>query len=178
MTMIKMPDGIALTHEMTEALPLYCYADKPIKRLLMKQGVVLEENSRLEITDVHYIGEAGGITCSVERPDGEGALVMSATQIRFSDEGEIYDKINEYREARLQWLRQEELKDKMLGCSGRIKYAKSNKDGSMNYSSDDGTEIITFPRGNNQIGIKPNIPRNSPCPCGSGKKYKKCCGLR
>lgn len=20
-----------------------------------------------------------------------------------------------------------------------------------------------------------NIPRNSPCPCGSGKKYKKCC---
>ncbi len=25
-------------------------------------------------------------------------------------------------------------------------------------------------------GIKPQIGRNSPCPCGSGKKYKKCCG--
>lgn len=23
---------------------------------------------------------------------------------------------------------------------------------------------------------KPKIGRNSPCPCGSGKKYKKCCG--
>ena len=23
----------------------------------------------------------------------------------------------------------------------------------------------------------PKIPRNAPCPCGSGKKYKKCCGL-
>ena len=23
---------------------------------------------------------------------------------------------------------------------------------------------------------KPKIPRNSPCPCGSGKKYKSCCG--
>ncbi len=23
--------------------------------------------------------------------------------------------------------------------------------------------------------IKPNIKRNDPCPCGSGKKYKKCC---
>lgn len=22
---------------------------------------------------------------------------------------------------------------------------------------------------------EPKIPRNSPCPCGSGKKYKKCC---
>lgn len=24
---------------------------------------------------------------------------------------------------------------------------------------------------------KPKIPRNDPCPCGSGKKYKKCCSL-
>ena len=23
---------------------------------------------------------------------------------------------------------------------------------------------------------KPKIGRNEPCPCGSGKKYKKCCG--
>ena len=23
--------------------------------------------------------------------------------------------------------------------------------------------------------LGPKIPRNSPCPCGSGKKYKKCC---
>jgi len=23
-----------------------------------------------------------------------------------------------------------------------------------------------------------NVGRNSPCPCGSGKKYKKCCLLR
>jgi uncharacterized protein YecA (UPF0149 family) len=22
----------------------------------------------------------------------------------------------------------------------------------------------------------PKIGRNEPCPCGSGKKYKKCCG--
>ena len=23
---------------------------------------------------------------------------------------------------------------------------------------------------------KPRVPRNAPCPCGSGRKYKKCCG--
>ncbi|RXM02456.1 hypothetical protein EO238_29585, partial [Citrobacter sp. AAK_AS5] len=23
---------------------------------------------------------------------------------------------------------------------------------------------------------EPRIGRNDPCPCGSGKKYKKCCG--
>ena len=24
---------------------------------------------------------------------------------------------------------------------------------------------------------QPKVGRNDPCPCGSGKKYKKCCGL-
>jgi SEC-C motif-containing protein len=24
---------------------------------------------------------------------------------------------------------------------------------------------------------KPKVGRNDPCPCGSGKKYKKCCGV-
>lgn len=27
-----------------------------------------------------------------------------------------------------------------------------------------------------QVTSKPNVGRNDPCPCGSGKKYKKCCG--
>ncbi len=25
---------------------------------------------------------------------------------------------------------------------------------------------------------EPKIGRNAPCPCGSGKKYKRCCGRR
>ncbi|MDR1891119.1 MAG: preprotein translocase subunit SecA [Puniceicoccales bacterium] len=37
-------------------------------------------------------------------------------------------------------------------------------------------------KGNPQMVIKPTslpkINRNDPCPCGSGKKYKKCCGLK
>jgi len=27
-----------------------------------------------------------------------------------------------------------------------------------------------------QLSAKPKVGRNDPCPCGSGKKYKKCCG--
>ena len=27
------------------------------------------------------------------------------------------------------------------------------------------------------IRAQPSVGRNEPCPCGSGKKYKKCCGL-
>ncbi|MCA9066876.1 MAG: SEC-C domain-containing protein, partial [Planctomycetaceae bacterium] len=26
------------------------------------------------------------------------------------------------------------------------------------------------------VNDEPKVGRNDPCPCGSGKKYKKCCG--
>ena len=26
------------------------------------------------------------------------------------------------------------------------------------------------------VVVEPKVRRNDPCPCGSGKKYKKCCG--
>jgi hypothetical protein len=29
-----------------------------------------------------------------------------------------------------------------------------------------------------QAGREPKLGRNAPCPCGSGRKYKKCCGVR
>jgi len=27
------------------------------------------------------------------------------------------------------------------------------------------------------VKVAPKVGRNDPCPCGSGKKYKKCCGI-
>lgn len=43
------------------------------------------------------------------------------------------------------------------------------------------TDVIpatVFPRGLNgeSIHVEKKIYPNDPCPCGSGKKYKKCCG--
>ncbi len=33
-----------------------------------------------------------------------------------------------------------------------------------------------FPKAKQVTRSEPKIKRNDPCPCGSGKKYKKCCG--
>ena len=35
----------------------------------------------------------------------------------------------------------------------------------------------TTDAGNQPARAKPRVGRNDPCPCGSGKKYKKCCGM-
>ncbi|TMK83512.1 MAG: hypothetical protein E6G44_11700, partial [Actinobacteria bacterium] len=33
------------------------------------------------------------------------------------------------------------------------------------------------PGGGAVVSVSDKIPRNAPCPCGSGKKYKKCHGM-
>ncbi|HOP48359.1 MAG TPA: preprotein translocase subunit SecA [Desulfobacteraceae bacterium] len=63
-----------------------------------------------------------------------------------------------------------------LGMLFRIQIARrpeilpERKKRSMNLSHGDDSAIATFKRKEKKIG------RNDPCPCGSGKKYKKCCG--
>ena len=42
-------------------------------------------------------------------------------------------------------------------------------DASINYQS------TIQQNGNRYVGKPKKLPRNKPCPCGSGKKYKKCC---
>lgn len=37
--------------------------------------------------------------------------------------------------------------------------------------------LLTEPAPNKPMVAGPKIGRNAPCPCGSGKKHKKCCGL-
>jgi len=49
----------------------------------------------------------------------------------------------------------------------------------MNETADPGTQEGTSPTVTVVEPIHnrlPKIGRNDPCPCGSGKKYKKCCG--
>ncbi|NNL99647.1 MAG: YchJ family protein [Gammaproteobacteria bacterium] len=44
------------------------------------------------------------------------------------------------------------------------------QDGTWYYSDGEEIKPQPFTRGEQKVG------RNDPCPCGSGKKYKKCCG--
>jgi uncharacterized protein YchJ len=37
-------------------------------------------------------------------------------------------------------------------------------------------DILSLPPGETIVRDSPKVGRNDPCPCGSGKKYKKCCG--
>ena len=43
----------------------------------------------------------------------------------------------------------------------------------LSYSGEEDTAAPRTP-----AKAQPRVGRNDPCPCGSGKKYKKCCGAK
>jgi uncharacterized protein YecA (UPF0149 family) len=47
--------------------------------------------------------------------------------------------------------------------------AASYKETKEQAAFDNGGKVVPFKR------TSPKVGRNEPCPCGSGKKYKKCC---
>ncbi len=58
------------------------------------------------------------------------------------------------------------------GCHNHHEKARFSKvDGEWKYVNGDITEHGTVKRSHPKVG------RNDVCPCGSGKKYKRCCGL-
>ena len=144
--MVQMPDGSCLASEMLKALPLYCYSNKRNTQTLAAQGLRLSEKTRLEVIDVRDLFEAGGIMCVIKYLGQP--LVMSITGLDFTGNGDIDEKISKYKTDRIEWLKQEERRDIEQGIGERIKVIRQ-ADG---------------------------VSRNGPCPCGSGKKYKRCCG--
>jgi len=117
---------------MIQSLPLYAYPSKQLIKTLPDRN--LSRKTRLEISNIHYAGNDGGIMCAVRFLD-DTVAVISATNLIFVDQLPIYAKINDYTQRRIKALKAE--------------HSASSQQ---------------------QAG------RNSPCPCGSGKKHKKCCG--
>lgn len=122
-----------LIDEMREALPLYAYPTKQLIEAL--SDLHLSKKTRLEIDNVFFAGNDGGIMCGVKFQD-RTVGVISVTNLVFSDPQPIYAKINDYRRKRINALALERA-----------------------------------------FHSAPSVGRNALCPCGSGKKYKKCCGV-
>jgi len=121
--MPQMPNGTSLVKEMTEALPLFCYSNKRNTKALAAQGFKLSDQTRLEVIGVRDFLEAGGIMCDIRLKPGVSGqvLVMSVTGLDFKDNGPIDEKISAYKQARIEWLIQEERRDAEQGLGKRIK---------------------------------------------------------
>ena len=59
---------------------------------------------------------------------------------------------------------------------GMLKKEENSLEGELDDEFDEDEEIDLLEPGVTYRRTSPKIGRNAPCPCGSGKKYKKCHG--
>ena len=68
----------------------------------------------------------------------------------------------------------EKLYMNMVGCNAEWLYTLPEWETIL--TEDKRKELYKTERSSKTIIKAPKVGRNDPCPCGSGKKYKKCCG--
>ena len=90
------------------------------------------------------------------------SIVNTLFKISYSGNGETQKESSEVKESNL----------KFSGSDDQVKQFGAVKNMQDNASSNKQGEVIK----QQPIVNKNNVGRNDPCPCGSGKKYKRCCG--
>lgn len=68
----------------------------------------------------------------------------------------------------------EKLYMNMVGCNAEWLYTLPQWDDIL--TEERRKELYKIEKSSKTIVKPPKVGRNDPCPCGSGKKYKKCCG--
>lgn len=68
----------------------------------------------------------------------------------------------------------EKLYMNMVGCNAEWLYTLPQWDSII--TAERRKELYKIEKSSKTIVKPPKVGRNDPCPCGSGKKYKKCCG--
>ena len=69
---------------------------------------------------------------------------------------------------------QKALYKNMVGCNAEWLYTLPMWD--EIFTKEEQKELYKEEKSSHTVVKAPKVGRNDPCPCGSGKKYKKCCG--
>lgn len=119
------------------------------------KGTVKELASKYDTTVMIFVGFLDGINESIKTPNPiEEMEEDTEVTIELDLEKLYYNMV----EAKADWLYELEAWDNLLSEEKRKELYHAQK-------------ISGTVRKDKKVG------RNEPCPCGSGKKYKKCCGV-
>ena len=117
-------------------------------------GTVAELAAKYGVDDVLMTGFIDGINDSLKTPYDLDALTEETVVALDYDEEKLYYNMVA---AKAEWLYTLPEWDKHLTAEKRKELYKAQKNSKT-------------------VKNEVKVGRNDPCPCGSGKKYKKCCG--
>lgn len=129
------------------------YAQILEKKESVISGKLSEVANRFNMDPVTFAGFIDGINTSlVETVDLDSLTEDTDIKLQIDFEKLYYDMLD----AKADWLYNLPQWEDVLSKERRNEIAKEYKQ--------------------SRIAVSNKIGRNEPCPCGSGKKYKKCCG--
>lgn len=118
------------------------------------KGTLGELAKSHDVSDEYFIGFLDGINEVIDTPLDVNELSSdSEINVTFSFEN-LYKKMVEYKAEHLYHLPQWE----------------------NVFSADEQSRLFKKQKSSTTIVKDKKVGRNDPCPCGSGKKFKKCCG--
>jgi hypothetical protein len=96
-----VPKSIELVEKMKSALPITARPSKILVNALKKQGMPLNPYWDVQIREVHYMGDEGGITCNITPAGKETTPVLcSITHLLVPHEHPLYVEIRRYQKER------------------------------------------------------------------------------
>ena len=118
------------------------------------EGSVQQLAEKFDMDTVTFVGFLDGLNTSLTKEIDLASLTAESNIVLSVDFGKLYYNM---LDAQANWLYSLPQWDGILSVAKRTEIKKEyNK-----------TRTVVKPK---------KIGRNDPCPCGSGKKYKKCCG--
>ena len=97
-------EAYELIEALNEHLPMRAYATLPLVKAVRRQGADIHVNDAVKIDSVLYLGDEGGVACSIGLPGGKTVVVTSITHLRIDSDHPLARRIQAYQLRRSQHL--------------------------------------------------------------------------
>ncbi len=95
----------ALMRDLEAHLPIPAKAAKPLCDLLRRQSIDISPDTPLEIIDVVYMGDEGGICCAIQAASQDkAAVVVSLTHLSLPPNSPLAKNVTAYQTQRVKKL--------------------------------------------------------------------------
>jgi len=85
-------------------LPMQAYATRPLVKALRRQGADIKVYDAVKIDSVLYLGDEGGVACSMGLSGGKNVVVTSITHLRIGRDHPLAGQIQAYQSRRSRHL--------------------------------------------------------------------------
>jgi len=97
-------EAYELIKALKQHLPMRAYATPPLVQALRGQGAGIKVNDAVTIDSALYLGDEGGVACSIRLPGAKTVVVTSITHLRIDGDHPLATRIQAYQVRRSQRL--------------------------------------------------------------------------